>query len=319
MRSINFLLLSAIITIFAASLTFSQVRPPVPRASQKASVSQTVGTTEISVIYSRPAVRDRKVWGDWPQPAEGEATLDNQNTRPEGAPLVPFGHVWRAGANEATLFSAADDVLINGELLPAGKYSFHAIPGKDEWILIFNKDDGQWGSFSYDKAKDALRVKTKPQSVSESAELLTYGFEKVGDRSATLFLQWEKVKVPFTVEVKDVVGSTMQRLRSYVAAADASDPVPLINAANYAKANKQAEQAAVWFTAALKLVDQQIAAKPSFAALTRKGNILIGLDRTADAIAVFETAVERGKLDGVNAADVAALEKRIASLKTEKP
>lgn len=292
-----------------------QVRPPVPRASQKASVTQTIGTTDISITYSRPAVKGRKVYGDWPAAVAGEATLDNGNTRPKDAPLVPWGHVWRAGANEATLFVAADDVLINGQLLTAGKYSFHTIPGKDEWTLIFNKDDGQWGSFSYDAKKDALRVKTKPEWVADSKEFLTFGFDNVGDTSATAYLRWEKAKVPFTVEVKDVVGSTMKRLDAYVAAAKSDDPGPATNAANYAKANKQAEAAAKWYDAALKASDEQIKAKTNFANLGRRANILVAAGRMQEALAAAEKALEAGKAEK---ADTAALEKRIADLKAGK-
>lgn len=292
-----------------------QVRPPVPRASQKASVTQTIGTTDISITYSRPAVKGRKVYGDWPAAVAGEATLDNGNTRPKDAPLVPWGHVWRAGANEATLFVAADDVLINGQLLTAGKYSFHTIPGKDEWTLIFNKDDGQWGSFSYDAKKDALRVKTKPEWVADSKEFLTFGFDNVGDTSATAYLRWEKAKVPFTVEVKDVVGSTMKRLDAYVAAAKSDDPGPATNAANYAKANKQAEAAAKWYDAALRASDEQIKAKANFANLGRRANILVAAGRMQEALAAAEKALEAGKAEK---ADTAALEKRIADLKAGK-
>lgn len=292
-----------------------QARPPVPRASQKASVAQTIGTTDISITYSRPAVKGRKVYGDWPAAVAGEATLDNGNTRPKDAPLVPWGHVWRAGANEATLFVAADDVLINGQLLTAGKYSFHTIPGKDEWTLIFNKDDGQWGSFSYDAKKDALRVKTKPEWVADSKEFLTFGFDNVGDTSATAYLRWEKAKVPFTVEVKDVVGSTMKRLEAYVAAAKSDDPGPATNAANYAKANKQAEAAAKWYDAALRASDEQIKAKANFANLGRRANILVAAGRMQEALAAAEKALEAGKAEK---ADTAALEKRIADLKAGK-
>ena len=164
----------ALLFVLYVSADAQQVRPPVPRASQKATVSQTVGTTDLSITYSRPAVKGRTVYGDWPGETKGEGTLDNQNTRPAGAPLVPWGHVWRSGANEATLFAVNDDVLINGQPLAAGKYSLHSIPGKDEWTFIFNKDEGQWGSFSYDAAKDALRVKAKPTWTADSTELLTY-------------------------------------------------------------------------------------------------------------------------------------------------
>jgi hypothetical protein len=120
----------------------------LPRASQKATVTQTVGVTEIAITYSRPGVKGRKIWGDPPTGATGTATLDDARERAKDAPIVPYGHVWRTGANEATTFSVTDDVLINGQKLAAGTYSLHTIPGKDEWTVIFNSDAGQWGSFS---------------------------------------------------------------------------------------------------------------------------------------------------------------------------
>ena len=123
----------------------------LPRPSQKASVMQRIGVTDVTITYSRPGVKGRKIWGD-PLPEQtstvkGEATLDNQNERPKNAVIVPYGHVWRAGANEATTFDVTDDVLINGQKLAAGSYSLHTIPGKDEWTIVFNGTANQWGSF----------------------------------------------------------------------------------------------------------------------------------------------------------------------------
>ncbi len=304
-----------LILAISAVAVSAQARPPLPRPSSKAGVMQTIGTTDISIVYSRPAVKGRTIWGDLPTAVAGEATLDDGRVRPPGAPLVPNGHIWRAGANEATLFTIADDVNVNGQPLPAGKYSFHAIPGKEEWTLIFNKDDGQWGSFSYDAKKDALRVKTKPTWVTDSKEFLYYGFDNITENSATVYLRWEKVKVPFTIEVKDVVGSTMKRLEAYVAGAKSDDPGPAQNAANYAKANKQNEAAAKWFDAAVKAVDQQIAAKATFANLSRKANILLAAGKRDEAIATGEKAVAQGKAEK---ADTAAFEKRLADIKAGK-
>ncbi len=312
--------ISILTFILIAAAFASAQRPPVPRASQKMTIAQTVGTTEVSITYSRPAVKGRTIWGDASQEmearAKGEATLDDQNARQKGEPIVPWNHRWRAGANEATVFAVADDVLVNGQLLPAGRYSFHTIPAKDgNWTLIFNKDDGQWGSFFYDEKKDALRVKTKTDQAAFNMELLTYYFDPVGETSATVHLRWEKMDVPFTVEVKDVVGSTMTRLKAYVAAAKPDDPGPRISAGQYAKANKQTAQANAWFEEALKINDSQIAAKETFQNLQRKSTILLGLGRTQDAIAAAEAAVVRGKADKV---DTSALEKRIADLKAGK-
>ncbi len=306
------------LTLLAATFMSAQVRPPVPRPSQKAVVSQTIGTTDVTITYSRPAVKGRKVFGEWVTPVTGEATLDDQNKRPKDAVLVPWGHVWRTGANEATLFVVNDEVLINGQPLAAGKYSLHSIPGKKEWTFIFNKDDGQWGSFSYDAKKDALRVKAVPTWGKPQQELLSFTADPVTDTSATFIVRWERLRVPFTVEVKDVVGATIGHLKAYLAAAKPNEPGPRINAANYAKANKQSEQANAWFEDALRINDEMIATKETFQNLSRKATILLGLDRNTDALAAAERAIVVGKADGVKAADIEALEKRIADIKAGK-
>jgi hypothetical protein len=138
-------------TLFVLSCVSAAMAQVVtPRPSQKASVMQTIGVTDVTITYSRPGVKGRKIWGD-PTPdqakTQGEATLDNQNLRPKDAVIVPYGHVWRAGANEATMFVVTDDVLINGQKLAAGSYSLHTVPTKDEWTIIFNGTGESVGQF----------------------------------------------------------------------------------------------------------------------------------------------------------------------------
>jgi hypothetical protein len=150
---------------------------------------------------------------------QGEATLDNQNVRPKDAVIVPYGHVWRAGANEATMFVVTDDVLINGQKLAAGSYSLHTVPAKDEWTIIFNGTANQWGSFTYDAAKDTLRVKAKPEWVADNQEWLAYSFDPVTDNSAQVNIRWEKIRIPFTISIADVNATTLAHLRTQVGAA----------------------------------------------------------------------------------------------------
>lgn len=304
----------AMLFVSAAVQVARAQRPPLPRASQKSTVAHTVGTTDLSIVYSRPAVKGRLVYGDWPGGGTGEATIDNQNARPAGAPLVAWGRVWRTGANEATLFTVNDDVLINGQPLAAGTYSLHSLPGKDEWTFIFNKDDGQWGSFTYDASKDALRVKSKPMWTGNS-ELLTFGIDAPEGDTATVTLQWEKLSVPFTVKVKDVVGSTMARLKTFVADSKADEWQRYFSAAMYAKQNKRDADATAWFAAADKAVDAAIASKPTFANYRAKSNILFNAGRPQPALAATEKAIELGKAEKQ---DVAALEKRATDLKAAK-
>lgn len=287
----------------------------LPRPSSKASVTQTVGVTDITIVYHRPGVKGRKIWGDWPAEVKGEGTLDNQNQRPAGAPIVPYGHIWRTGANDATQFIVTDDVLINGSPLAAGAYSLHTIPGKDEWTVVFNGTANQWGSFSYDPAKDTLRVKAKPQVVADNQEWLAFEVDPATDNSARVNIRWEKLTVPFTVEVKDQTALILTKARAAVAAAKSDDWQTPLNAANYAKQNKSMDDAARWYEQAIKAIDEQIKAKPNYQNSSRKANILFAAGKNQEALAAAEKAVEIGKAEK---ADTAALEKRIADMKAAK-
>src|SRR5262245_16793920 len=246
----------AILFAIAATTFVAAQQPPVQikpiRPSQKASVMQTIGVTDITITYSRPAVKGRTIFADAPASmearAKGEATLDNQNDRKPGEPIVPYNHVWRAGANEATMFQVTDDVLINGQPLKAGTYSLHTIPGKDEWTVIFNSDPGQWGSFTYDSKKDALRVKTKPQAASDNQEWLIYTFDPVTENTATVNIRWEKTRVPFTVVIKDVRALWRAKADALIAANPTNEVLPLQVGRGYYSVKNYDE--------ALKFIDQ---------------------------------------------------------------
>jgi hypothetical protein len=280
----------------------------LPRPSQKASIMQTVGVTDITITYSRPGVKGRKIWGDPPATAKaGTATLDDSTTRAKDAPIVPYGHVWRTGANEATTFTVTDDVLINGQKLPAGNYSLHTIPGRDEWTIIFNSDAGQWGSFSYDEKKDVLRVKAKPQAVSDNQEWLQYSFPSVTANSAQVLIRWEKVAVPFTVEIPNVDALMRTKIDAAIAANPTDWRIPLQVANQYANDDKWDE--------ALKWVEQSIKVKETYQNLAGKASLLYAAGRKGEAFAVAEQAIKRGKADNV---DTARMEKRLADWKAAK-
>ena len=286
-----------------------RVRPIYP--SPKASVMQSIGVTDITIAYSRPAMKGRPIFAAAPasmeERAKGEATLDNQNERKPGEPIVPFNHVWRAGANDATTFQVTDDVLINGQPLKAGIYSLHAVPGKDEWTIIFNSDAGQWGSFTYDAKKDALRVKAKPQPVSDNQEWLIYTFEPASENSATVNIRWEKTRVPFTVEVKDVKALWRAKADAVIAANPTNEVLPLQVAQTYANDKNWDE--------ALKFADQSIKVKETFRNLSAKTNILWAAGKKEEALKVADAAIARGKADNAN---TSGFEKRVADMKAGK-
>ena len=162
------------------------------RASPMASTTQTLGLdTEITIKYSRPAVKGRKVWGGivpWGM-ADGNQYSDNK----------PYP--WRAGANENTTVTFSKEVMVEGEMLPAGTYGLHMIPAEDgEWTVIFNKVNNIWGSYQYNQDEDALRVSVTPEE-APMQEWLTFGFDDNTPESTEVYLHWEEIKVPIAIAV----------------------------------------------------------------------------------------------------------------------
>lgn len=271
----KFRLLLLVIMLSAASVcVFGQVS--FPRASQRSAVSQTVGDTEISIVYHRPNVKGRQIWGCQTSDVipKGGVTYDC---------LVPYGQVWRTGANEATVFEINNDVMINGQKLPKGKYSLHTIPGDNEWTIIFNKTWNQWGSYSYDEKQDALRVTAKPVA-ADMMETMSISIEDVTENSARIVIGWEKIRVPFTVDIGDVNKRLVTKARRQVV----SDQ---ISTANFIFTSKMTEQ----YPDAIALLDSALAATESFAALSLKARILAEMGRKDEAVKVGERAVEVGK------------------------
>ncbi len=165
----------------------------LPRDSQHAQITQKIGITNITIDYHRPLVKGRKIFGG----------------------LEPYGKVWRAGANENTTIAFSDAVSIEGKPLAAGTYGLHMIPTENEWTVVFSKAATAWGSFSYDEKEDALRVTVKPQT-ADFHEALTYDFDDPKPNGATVTMRWDKVAVPFKVEVNTdeiVAGSLHKQLR----------------------------------------------------------------------------------------------------------
>jgi hypothetical protein len=235
----------------------------LPRQSQHAVVVQRIGITDITVNYHRPLANGRQIWGK----------------------VVPYGQVWRAGANENTTITFADPVTIEGQPLDKGTYGLHMIPGENQWTVIFSKMSSAWGSFSYKQDEDALRVTVKPQP-AEFHEALTYDFDDVKNDSAVVTLRWEKVAVPFKVAVKvdDIVEASIHRqtrgLNQYYW--EGWD-----EAANYYLTNK------INLDEALKDEDQSIQVEARFDNLLNKSLILDAMGRKDDAMASRNQALEK--------------------------
>jgi len=235
----------------------------LPRDSQHSVVMQCIGITDITINYHRPLVKGRQIWGK----------------------VVPYGQVWRAGANENTTIAFTDAVTIEGQPLAKGIYGLHMIPGENEWTIIFSKTHTAWGSFTYNQAEDALRVTVKPQP-SESHEALTYDFDDVKADSAVAALRWEKVAVPFKIDVNvhDIVQASLpnqlQGLAQYTW--EAWD-----DAANYLLAQKYDLEGA------LKYEDTSIGMEKRYDNLLTKSQILEAMGRKDEAEAATKQALAR--------------------------
>lgn len=163
--------------VFILSLGSFGQQIKTPRPSPDATVIQFVGVTEVKIDYSSPGVKNRTIWGE----------------------LVPFGEIWRTGANEATTITFSDAVKINGSEVPAGTYAIHTIPSESEWEFIFSKDIKIDGSSNFNKENEVLRVKAKPEE-HHFTERMTFLFTDVTDNSAVVNLLWDKLKVSFNFE-----------------------------------------------------------------------------------------------------------------------
>jgi tetratricopeptide (TPR) repeat protein len=234
----------------------------LPTLSQRSIITQRIGLTDITINYCRPLVNSRSLWGK----------------------EVPYGQVWRAGANENTVISFTDDVSVEGKPLPAGTYGLHMIPTADQWTIIFSKNSTSWGSFSYDQKEDALRVTTKSQP-AEFEEALAYAFEDVKADSTAVTMRWAKLAVPFHVSVDVnaiVLRSIQNQLRS----------VGGFTWAGY-------DEAALWvldtntnLDQAIKWEDQSIQAEERFDNLLNKSEILAAQGKKQEAEATKTKALE---------------------------
>ncbi len=229
-----------------------------PRPSPDATVTQFVGITKITVDYSSPRVNSRKIWGD----------------------LVPFGEIWRTGANEGTTITFSDNVKVNGNELPAGTYGFHTIPGMNEWEIIFSKDTKVDGPAAFDEKKEALRIKVKPEEAAFT-ERMMFTITDMTEKSANVNLTWEKLKVSFNVEVntQDLV---LQSART------GFNWGQLNNAASYCLQNNvNLEEGYNWVQASM-LINE------NYWNTRIKAQYLAKMDKKDEAIATMEKAIDYG-------------------------
>jgi hypothetical protein len=259
----------------------------LPRPSPKAVVSQRIGLTDFTVTYSRPGVKGRKIWGG----------------------LVPYGEVWRTGANEATSFVTTGEATIAGKKLPAGEYSLYTLPTETDWTVIVSTEKGAWGAFTYDKKKDATRLTVKPAAAPHE-EWMRFSFENLTPSSGDLVLHWEKLQLTIPIEVA-THDQAMASIRAAMAELKADDSQTPYRAAQYLfNAGVNLDEAMTW-------AEQSVARKPGLFNLSLLADMKMKAGNTKEAIAAAERALKIGKEDP-DKPDTRSLESKLSEWKAKK-
>jgi hypothetical protein len=270
------ILVSAVMlaAMFAAAGALAQT-PAVefPAPSPASTLKQRVGLTDVEIVYSRPSARGRKIFGA----------------------MIPYGEVWRTGANAATRITFSTEVKLQGTALAAGAYELFTIPGKNDWTIIVQKlpEKASWGAYSYKKENDTARMTAKPVTIPTPIESFSFGIGDLRDTSATIYLAWENTRVPLKLEV-DTVGMLMPKIKAALAAEGPKTWNLYSGAASLLYENGgDLEQALNW-------VDESIKLRSDYpGTLLLKTRILARLGRNAEAKAAAAKAIEAGrKLEG---------------------
>lgn len=253
-------MLVLLIAITARPLAAQQLR--LPRTSPGATLTQTVGLTDITIKYSRPGVKGRQIWGA----------------------LVPYDTIWRTGANEATTISFSDDVTINGQKLAKGTYALFTIPHKDQWDVVFNSQAEQWGAFTHDKSRDILTVTAKPEK-SEYREWMEFEIPEMTTDTAKIVVRWENVAVPFTVDTASTEKSMAAAKRAIAGIENTRWQLPL-SAADFALQNGKMDEAHAW-------LDQALGVNENIRTLWLKARIQQKEGKTGEARKTVEAALAK--------------------------
>lgn len=243
--------------------------PPVnlPEASSEASVKQRVGLTDMEIAYHRPAINKRTVWGD----------------------LVPYGEVWRAGANENTTFTFSSPVTVEGQTLSAGTYGVHMIPTEKDWTVIFSNVSSAWGSFSYDPKEDAARITVTPKE-APFQERLSYTFDDPTDNSVTAVMRWDKVAVPVRIQV-DTPAVVTESLRKELRGLPRFFWQGWNQAANYALRNDvNLDEAMQWADRSIQINENFANLRTKAALVEKKGDTKAAADLRAKAMRIATEA-----------------------------
>jgi Protein of unknown function (DUF2911) len=262
-----------LICIMTISLT-SQAQINIPALSPRSIIRQEIGLAYAVINYGRPSLKGRKMLGK---------------------DYIPFGKVWRFGANMVTTLELTDEMLINGQPLAKGKYAMVAVPGAAEWTIIINSNGGQWGVYDYKEAKDVLRFNVKAEKLSESIETVSFTFEDIMPTSASIVFRWENTKLKFSL-VHQSDEKVMAEIKEKTSKENPSESTLMEAAEYYLLMNRDLEQAFIWSTKVLEMT------KSPFR-FNLKAQIAEKLGKCSEATEAAKGAIEYAEKNG----DVAAI------------
>jgi Protein of unknown function (DUF2911) len=268
--------------------THAQLTTLASGGNKKASVSERIGLTDVIIHYDRPGVkgRDGQIWGKVVYTGYTNLGFGSAKAAP-----------WRAGANENTTIEFSTDVKIEGQPLAAGKYGFFVAYDANECTLIFSKNSSSWGNFYYDDKEDALRVKVKPAVADKSVEWLKYEFLNETENTATIALQWEKLAIPFKVEV-DYINEQIASFRRQLRSQTGFNWEPWDQAAQWSlQKNTNLDEALLWSDSA---TGQSFGGTQSFQAWGTKAQILAKLNRGQDADSIMKKMMPLASMQEVH-------------------
>lgn len=278
------ILAACILFLVTGSTTSAQLTSLPSGGNKKASVSERIGLTDVTLHYDRPGVKGRegKIWGQLIPVGFTDQGFGSSKAAP-----------WRAGANENTTIEFSTDVKIEGKDLAAGKYGFFIAYDPNECTLIFSKNSTSWGSFYYKESEDALRVKVKPVTLDRSVEWLTYEFINQTENAATIALKWEKLMIPFRVET-DYIKIQLETFRNELRTDKGFNWMGWNQAAQWClQHNVNLDEALLWADSA---TNDAVVGTKNFQSLSTKAQVLAKLGRGAEADAVMKEAMPLGNM-----------------------
>ncbi|MGB8195168.1 MAG: DUF2911 domain-containing protein [Chitinophagaceae bacterium] len=288
MRRTRFLLSCSAALLLSFSLSAQTLTTTPSGGNKKAFVGERIGITDVVITYDRPGVkgRDGHIWGELVHTGFVDQGFGSSKSAP-----------WRAGSNENTTISFSTDVKIEGKDLPAGKYGLFVAFDRNESTVIFSKNSGSWGSYFYDDKEDALRVKVRPQILDKSVEWLKYEFTDQTPSGATVNLQWEKLSIPFKVEV-DLIKTQLASIRSELRTDKGFTWQTWDQAAQWSLQNGvNLEQALQWADSASGPI---FGGNTNFQPQATKAMILEKMGKTAEAEALMKTALPLGNMNQIH-------------------